>query len=482
MRILFPVSECVPFAKTGGLADVAGALPEALVHLGHEVHLIMPLYRQVRQAHPEVLPTAMRLLVLLGNERLEAEVWEYRPAKPVPGLAIHFIRFDAFFDRGGLYHGPEGDYGDNARRFSFFGRAVMEFGRLLGGPWDIVHCHDWHTGLIPAYLKTLYAHDPAFAGTRSIMTIHNLAYQGVFDSGNMGWTGLPGELYNPEAMEFWGSVNFLKTGLVFSDWNTTVSKTYAKEIQTPEYGHGLDGVLRSRGHKLSGIVNGIDTEVWNPFKDKHLPARFSSRNPEPKQKVKESLLAEQGLYAIENAPVMSLISRLDDQKGFDILADVIDRVMTLNLQIIILGTGNKKYHDLFLRMKARFPRKLAVNLCFDNALAHRIYAGSDMFLMPSKFEPCGLGQLIAMRYGAIPVVRHTGGLADTVFHFDGHKGNGFAFASYTGEALLGALKRAIEVWEKPDLWQMVMKHAMAANFSWDKSAKEYSHLYQHLRG
>jgi starch synthase len=346
----------------------------------------------------------------------------------------------------------------------------------------MVHCHDWHTGLIPVYLKTLYANEPVFAKTRSLMTIHNLAYQGLFPEHSLYWTGLPDSLNTPEALEFWGHLNFLKAGLVFSDGITTVSKTYAKEIQTPDYGHGLDGVLRGRSEHLSGIVNGIDTALWDPAKDKLIPVHFSAKEVEAKKNMKEALLVDQRLFPLEKAPVIGLISRLEDQKGLDIIADVIDRIMALNLQIVILGTGAKKYHDLFLRVKARFPRKLAVNLTFDNAMAHRIYAGSDMFLMPSKFEPCGLGQLISMRYGSIPVVRHTGGLADTVFDFDGHQGNGFSFTSYSGEALLSTLKRAVDAYEQPAIWDLLMKHAMAANFSWEKSAKEYAHLYKKMAG
>lgn len=479
MKILFPTSECVPFAKTGGLADVCGALPEALQRLGHEVHVVMPLYRQVRLSGAALTPTSIRLNIPLGQQTITLEVWHSKLPGQCPD--IHFLRYDPFYDRAELYRSLEGDYWDNDQRYILFCRGVLELGKILGRKWDIIHCHDWHTGLVPVYLKALYAQEASYAKSRSLLTVHNLAYQGFFGKESMELTGLPWSMFTPDGLEFWDHLNFLKAGLVYADWISTVSQTYAREIQGGEMGCSLDGVLRFRSSRLSGIVNGIDTSVWDPATDPFIPEHFSVQRTAKKKAVKQALLAEIGLYPLTGAPLLAMINRLDDQKGLDIFASIIDKIMEQNLQVVILGTGVKRYHDLLLRVKARFPRKLALYLTFDNELAHRIYAGSDMFLMASRYEPCGLGQLISMRYGTIPVARRTGGLADTVSDFDGRRGNGFLFDAYSGEALLAALKRATGIFAQKKIWNRLIKTAMKEDFSWARSALEYQALYQKIK-
>jgi starch synthase len=478
MNILFPVSECVPFAKTGGLADVAGALPQALAKGGHQVSVVMPMYRHIHNAGVSVTSTHLTLQVPLGQQTIPAEVWEAQLFEP--GLRIYFIQCTPFFERAELYGNGEGDYPDNDQRFVFFSRAVLELGKALKQSWDILHGHDWHTGLILVYLKTLYAAEPAYKHCKSLLTIHNLAYQGIFPPESMALTGLPTSVFNAEGVEFWGRLNFLKAGLVFSDWINTVSPTYAREIKTPEFGHGLDGVLRARGNKVSGILNGLDYAVWNPENDPLLPINYQSHERKRKLEIKAKLFEERQMFPLENAPLVALVGRLDEQKGLDILAAA-SELLHLNLQLIILGTGARKYHEYLLNLKSKFARKLSVNLEFNNELAHKIYAGADMFLMPSRFEPCGLGQLIAMRYGTVPIVRTTGGLADTVTEFDGTHGNGFTFADYSAEGLLTAVKRACEVYANPTAWEKVTHNGMLADFSWERSAGEYDRLYRQLQ-
>jgi starch synthase len=480
MKILFPVSECVPFAKTGGLADVAGALPRALAKLGHDVYLVKPLYRQTRNAGVGLNSTNLKLRVPLGGQVLTAEVWEAQ--LPTNGVQHYFIQYDPFYDRSELYRNAEGDYPDNDRRFAFFCRAVMELGKVLGQSWDIIHCHDWHTGLIPVYLKTLYAHDAVYKKCKSLMTVHNLAYHGLYPASALEATGLPASVFTADGVEFWGRLNFLKAGLMYADWINTVSPTYAREIQTSEFGHGLDGVLRFRKNELSGILNGVDYSVWNPQHDAFLPIHFQAHELERKEELKAELLEDQRLFPLEHAPLIALVSRLDEQKGLDILAEACDALLSMNVQMIVLGTGVRRFHEYLLHIKAKFARKLAVNLTFNDELAHRIYAAADMFLMPSRFEPCGLGQLISMRYGTVPVVRHTGGLADTVIEFDGVHGNGFVFHDYTGAALLTAVRRACTLYQDPAKWQLVVRNGMQADFSWERSAGEYHVLYHRLKG
>ncbi|MEW6516529.1 MAG: glycogen synthase GlgA [candidate division FCPU426 bacterium] len=478
MNILFPVSECVPFAKTGGLADVAQALPRALRRLGHSVHVVMPLYRRVWDAGVPLVKPSRFLPVPLGSGRVHTEVWQARDT--AAGHGVYFLRYDPFYSRPGLYQAMDSEYPDNDQRFILLCRGALELGKQLGLNWDMVHVHDWHTGLIPAYLKTLYAQEPAYRRAHSLMTIHNLAYQGHFPPKSFDLTGLPPGLFTPDGLEFYGGLNFLKGGLMFADAISTVSPTYAREIQTPEFGCGLDGVLRHRRADLSGILNGVDYDLWDPARDPHLPVSYGPESPEGKQQVKTALLHELGLYPLERAPLMGMVSRLDDQKGLDLVAEAMEKIMQLDVQLVMLGVGAKKHHDFFLKMKAKFPRKFALVLEFNDPMAHRIYAGSDLFLMPSLYEPCGLGQLISLRYGTIPLVRHTGGLADTIVNYQDGQGNGFSFKAYSSEALLLSVRRALEVYHRKSEWHSLVQTAMKNDFSWDRSAREYEKLYQQL--
>jgi starch synthase len=441
--------------------------------------MVLPLYRQVRNAGVGLNSTKLKLSVPLGRQVLSAEVWEAQASEN--GVHQYFIQYDPFFDRAELYHNAEGDYRDNDQRFAFFCRAVMELGISLGQSWDIIHSHDWHTGLVPVYLKTLYAQEAVYRHCRSVFTIHNLAYQGLFPRASLECTGLPESLFTAEGVEFWGRLSFLKSGLMFADWINTVSPTYAQEIQTSELGHGLDGLLRQRKHELSGILNGVDYTLWNPQTDPYLPIHFQAHELERKQELKAELLEEQRLFALPGAPLLAMVSRLDEQKGLDILEEAADSILSLNVHLVILGTGTRKFHEYLLHLKSKFARKLSVNLAFNNELAHRIYAASDIFLMPSRYEPCGLGQLIAMRYGSVPVVRSTGGLADTVTEFDGVHGNGFAFQEYTGHALATAVRHACDLYQNREVWQKVARNAMLSDFSWERAAGDYHVLYHRLK-
>ncbi|MEK6557757.1 MAG: glycogen/starch synthase, partial [Candidatus Margulisiibacteriota bacterium] len=416
MKIAFVSSEVVPFAKTGGLADVAGALPNELCKLGHEVSVFMPLYKCINRENYKLKPLLSDIAIDLGDEVVLGNAFSctLRGGK----TRIIFIEQEDFFNRAGLYQSEGKDFEDNAERFIYFSRAVLEICKRLDWKPNIVHCNDWQTGLIPVYLKSLYAHDPFFSEIRSIFTIHNLAYQGVFHKSFMEKTGLSWDLFTMDKLEFWGKLNFLKSGLVFSDLVTTVSERYSQEIQTEEYGAGLNGVLRGRKNDLFGIINGVDYKIFSPEKDTLIYKNYSSKSLEKKLENKKYLQKQVGLRSRKGVPLFGIISRLADQKGFDILSEVMESFMQLNCQLILLGTGEPKYHKLFEGLEAKYPSKLKALLKFDATMAQQIYAGCDLFLMPSRYEPCGLGQLISLKYGTIPVVRETGGLADTIIDFD----------------------------------------------------------------
>jgi starch synthase len=483
MKILFVAAEVAPFAKVGGLADVVGSLPKALEQLGHDVKILKPKYRQVDSAK-------WGLRKFIDN-------WEI--SRPLPGLQTHFdayktqlpksnvetifIANDFYFNRPEIYLEKGKDYEDNAERFAFFCRAVMAVSQGLNWQPDIVHCHDWQTALVPTYQKIFYMDDPFWKKVRSVFTIHNLAYQGLFPPEKLGILGLPDWTFQPRLVEFWGKINLMKSGLVYSDRLTTVSRRYSEEIQTQEYGCGLEGILIERKEDLSGIVNGIDYDEWNPATDSELAAHFSVKDLSGKKINKVKLLKDNHLpVKRKDTPVIGLVSRLADQKGFDIIAEVADEILSLDIQMVILGTGEPKYHELFENLQKKYPKKIAVNLKFDAYLAKMIYAGSDMFLMPSRFEPCGLGQMISLAYGTIPLVRATGGLADTIqdYNPETRTGTGFVFSNYSGADLFQTVKRAVEAYQnKPD-WSALVKNALHADFSWDASAKKYSELYLQL--
>ncbi len=480
LKILLAASEVVPFAKTGGLADVVGALPRALLKLGCEVSVVLPKYRSISPEKYKLRVAVKELRVPMGMGEMSADVLSTRLGDT--HATAYFIQNDRYFERDGYYGTAEGDYHDNAERFAFFSRAVMEMPKALKWQPDILHLNDWQAGLAAAYLKTLYRDDPDYASTRTLFTIHNMAYQGLFPKYVLPMTGIGWEEFTPDKMEFYDQVNYLKAGLVYSDALNTVSERYAEEIQTDEFGHGLQGVLKSRSPDLHGILNGIDYDEWNPATDREIPAQYTVKNHEKKAESKRKLASEMGLPFKPGVPVVGLVSRLTDQKGMDLIAEITEAFLSLDVQFVVLGTGEPRYHSLFEDLQGRFPSKMAAALRFDQRLSKMIYAGSDLFLMPSRFEPCGLGQMIAMKYGTIPLVRRTGGLADTVENLstDGKKGTGFVFDNYRGDELLFAIKRAVEAFHQPKLWKGLVQRAMQQDFSWDASAARYLELYREI--
>jgi starch synthase len=482
LKVLIASPEVVPFAKTGGLADVAGALPKALARLGHQVKVILPKYRMVDEKKFRLKEREEAPPIPIGDKLVRVELRSYGPSSTEAEYL--FVKSDHHYDRDELYKDPSTgfDYQDNDERFILFARGTLEILKAAGWQPDIIHANDWQSALIPAYLKTLYAGDPFFRHTSSVFSIHNLAYQGNFPKSTLEKIGVSEDLFYPTSQfEFWGKVNFMKAGICYADVINTVSETYAVEIQSgAEFGHGLEGVLRTRNKDLYGIVNGIDYEIWSPEKDDFISYSFSREDLSGKKKNKELLLSLCNLPRRRGrVPLIGIISRLADQKGFDLLAEIADQLMSLNLQMVILGTGDEKYHRLFERMHLKHPDRISVNLRFDNPLAHLIEAGSDMFLMPSRYEPCGLNQLYSLRYGTVPIVRKTGGLADTIEDYDSKtgKGTGFVFEEYDPSALLDAVKLALRVYRNKNVWTELMKNGMAKDFSWEASAKKYVELY-----
>src|SRR5438067_3324538 len=478
MHIAFVASESVPFSKTGGLADVVGALPRALVHLGHQVSVYVPRYRQSKLTDPQ---TVVRSITVPFDDR-------YRFCSIVSvgnqsGVQFYFVDYPPFFDRDALYGTPAGDYPDTAERFALFSRAVLEASKILGVP-QVFHCHDWQSTLVPVLLRTQYAEDPGFRDVASVFTIHNMGYQGLFPADTLPLLSLSWDLFTISKMEFFGSVNFLKGALVFSDFVTTVSKKYSQEIQTTEFGFGLEGVLRARASTVAGILNGVDYDEWSPQTDKFIVARYSPQDLAGKAECKQDLLTA---FDMRNAdlhlPVIGIVSRFAAQKGFDLIAQIMDRLAREEMIIVALGSGDKTYEDMFVRLNKQFPHKIAVKIAYDNTLAHKIEAGSDMFLMPSKYEPCGLNQIYSLKYGTVPVVRATGGLDDTIEPWDPRtgKGTGLKFTEYSGEALLLTIRQALQAFRDQSSWQTLMRNGMNKDFSWNASAKEYVRVYDRAR-
>lgn len=479
MRIVFITPEMTPFAKTGGLAEVVGSLTKEIQALGREVFCFLPKYKKVDSERWPLKPVIGRLQIPVGSEVETGRVFRYDDPS---GVKVFFLDQPEFFSRDELYGTARGDYPDNDRRFVFFQRGVLEALRHLNYKADILHCHDWQTGLVAAYLKTIYAEDSFFAKMRTLFTIHNLGYQGNFPPDSLPITGLPWEEFKMERLEFWGKMSFLKGGLVYADELTTVSPRYAGEIQTKEFGCGLEGVLHLRRDRLVGIVNGIDPEEWNPEKDPDLPSPFSSKKLEGKEGSKAALQKENRFKVDPKIPLLGVVSRLVDQKGLDILGPAVEDFVKRGLQFVLLGTGEDKYHQVFKLLAEKYPRQVGVQILFDAKMAKRIYAGSDIFLMPSRYEPCGLGQMISFRYGTVPLVRETGGLADTVRDFDPQTGSGtgFVFKKHETKALLEALDRALGVYQDPELWQKLVQNGMKQDFSWQASAKKYIQLYDRV--
>ena len=475
MQIAFAASECVPFSKTGGLADVVGALPRALAAAGHEVSVYVPKYRQTRLTDAR---TVVRSITVPFDDR-------YRFCSVVAGgnhsgVHFYFVDYPPFFDRDALYGTSSGDYPDNAERFALFSRAVLEASKILGVP-QVFHCHDWQSALIPVLLRTQYAEDPAFREVATVFTIHNMGYQGLFSPDTLPLLMLPWDLFTISKMEFFGNVNFLKGALVYSDFITTVSRKYSQEIQTSEFGFGLEGVLRDRAATVTGILNGVDYDEWSPEADKFIVAKYSPQDLSAKAKCKQDLLTAFGITNPDlQLPVIGIVSRFAAQKGFDLISQIMDRLAREEMIVVALGSGDKPYEEMFVRLQKQFPRKIAVKIAYDNALAHKIEAGSDMFLMPSKYEPCGLNQIYSLKYGTVPIVRATGGLDDTIEPWNPRtgKGTGFKFTEYNGEALLLTIKEALRAFRDQASWQTLMRSGMSKDFSWNASAKEYVRVYE----
>lgn len=453
LKVLLASSEVVPFAKTGGLADVAGSLPIALEEMDVDIRVIMPKYASVK---------------VKGDE-----------ATLNKNVKIYFVENDDYFNRKELYGDKFGDYVDNLDRFAFFSREVLERCKKENFSPDIIHCNDWQTALIPVYLNTIYKYDSFFAKTKTLFTIHNMAYQGLFDREQFPKIGLDWALFSINYFEFYGKVNLMKAGLIYADAISTVSPTYAKEILTKEFGCGLEGVLKTREKSLYGILNGIDYDVWNPAKDSRIFKKYSIDSMGDKYTNKEMLQKELGLKVDRDIPMIGLISRLADQKGLDLLAKIIDELLNMKVQFVLLGTGDNKYHILMTKMAKRHPKHASINLKFDAVLAQKIYAASDLFLIPSRYEPCGLGQMISFKYGTIPVVRQTGGLKDSVqeFNMKTMNGNGFTFEEYRSDHFFAAIKRGLSMHKNTAVWEELVKKVMGLDYSWEASAKEYVNLY-----
>jgi len=477
VHVLFAASECVPYSKTGGLADVVGALPRAVAELGHQVTVYLPLYRQTRLKNPK---TVIASITVPFDDR-------YRFCSVLDGgqqhgIQFYFIDYPPFYDRDALYGTPLGDYHDNPERFALYCRAVLEAAKILGVP-DVFHCHDWQTALIPVLLRTLYDEDPSFSEIPTVFTIHNMGYQGIFSPDTLPLLMLPWDLFTITKLEFFGKVNFLKGALTYSDFITTVSRKYAQEIQTVEYGFGLEGVLRSRNPNVAGILNGVDYNEWNPETDCHIAAHFSPDSLDGKKECRRDLLSNFSLDPESTTPIIGIVSRFAAQKGFDLISLAADRLARENVTVVTLGAGDKDYEDLFRRLVRQYPGHFAVKVGYDNDLAHKIEAGSDIFLMPSRYEPCGLNQIYSLKYGTVPIVRATGGLDDTIDPYDMRtgKGTGFKFHEYTPEALLTTVRAALACYAKPSEWRKLMLNGMSKDFSWTVAGREYIRIYERLR-
>ncbi|TYR82039.1 glycogen synthase GlgA [Priestia megaterium] len=471
MNVLFAVSECVPFIKTGGLADVAGSLPKELQKLGTNVSVIMPKYGLISEHYKERMILKKVIYVQVGWRRQYCGI----ELLELDGIHYVFIDNEYYFKRDSLY----GHY-DDAERFSFFCKAVLEAIPFLECEPDIIHCHDWHTAMIPFLLRSHY---DIYDHVQTVFTIHNLKFQGIFPKSNLyELLSLNDYHFTTSQLEFYGNLNFMKAALVSADKITTVSPTYRNEIQTPYYGEQLDGLLRQRSQDLLGIINGIDEQFYDPEHDSLIPYNYSVKQLDQKLKNKKDLQTYFELEVKEDAPLLSMVTRLTKQKGLDLVKCVFNEMMDLGIQMIVLGTGEHEFEQFFIEMERQYPQQVKTIIGFDEALAHRVYAGSDLFLMPSQFEPCGLGQLIALRYATIPIVRETGGLNDTVISYNEYseEGNGFTFANYNAHDMLYTIERAVSFYHNHEVWHKVMVDAMSRDYSWAQSAFKYNQLYSNL--
>lgn len=474
MKVMFAVSECVPFIKSGGLADVAGSLPKELVKQGTEVTIIMPKYRDIPEKYLSSLEKVMDFRVQVGwrNQYCGLEKLEQ------DGITFYFIDNEDYFKRPGLY-----GYFDDGERFSFFNRAVLESLSYLSYYPDIIHCHDWHTAMIPFMLNVDYKWRREYSQIKTVFTIHNLQFQGIMPRGALGdLLNLNDDYFTTDQLEFYGNINFMKAALIASDKITTVSPTYMKEIQTDYYGEKLNQLLTLRQSDLTGIINGIDEEVYNPATDDVIIQKYSNTNISGKVQNKLDIQKLFGLKEDETIPIISMITRLTSQKGLELVRHVFHEIMEENVQFLVLGTGDPEFENFFREMEFKYPDKCKAYIGFDESLAHKIYAGADLFLMPSKFEPCGLGQLIALQYGNIPIVRETGGLNDTVFSYNEltNSGNGFSFTNFNAHDMLYTIRRALHLYEDKDVWSTIVKNAMTMDNSWAQSAFKYNQLYAEL--
>jgi starch synthase len=480
LKVLFVSPEVVPFAKSGGLADVAGSLPPALKRLGVDIRIVMPFYRSVKEGDFKSNVVKEKLAIPIGKQMINARARETRNFEDVP---VYFLESEELFDRPNLYGSYMGDYYDNLERFTLLSRGALELSLYLNFIPDIVHCHDWQTGIIPALLKGPYSKATKFDHTSTIFTIHNMGYQGNFPKEKLTATGLPvADFFHPEGLEYWGNISLLKSGIVYGDVITTVSPTYAQEIQTPEYGVGMEGVLQKRKEVIKGIINGVDYSIWNPETDPHIEINYAILNMAGKKKCKEALIKEMKLKKLyKNKPLIGIISRLDLQKGFDLLLSSLDRIMEMDIALILLGSGDPEMEKAFSKAAYKYKGKIGLETGFNNPLAHRIMAGADLFLIPSRYEPCGLTQMYALKYGTVPIVRATGGLNDTINDFDGEKGNGFKFHGYEPSSLLKAIEKAVTLFQDKTKWKKLMSNGMKEDFSWERSARRYLELYESMK-
>lgn len=482
MNIIYLASEIFPFAKVGGLADVAGSLPNEITKLGHKVTLFLPKYGSIDEKKFKLKKTNIKYEIKLAGKKYPCKLWQSKDAiicpEPVEGRripTIYFIENEKIFGKGGVYEGK-----NLLLKFSLFCHASLEAAKQINFKPDIINCNDWHTALVPVLIKTTFKDEPFFKNVKTALSIHNIGYQGNFPVKQLSQTGL--DISTLSILEFDKQINLMKAGIITSDVINTVSPTYAKEIKTEQYGHGMEFFLKNR--PVHGILNGADYQQWDPKNDKYIAKKYDKKTVKNKKLCKADLQKTCGLKK-DDVFVAGMVTRLVVQKGFDILAKVIDDILKLDLQLVVLGTGEKKYEKLFKGLQKKYPDKVSINLKFDNPLAHKIEAGADAFLMPSKYEPCGLNQIYSLKYGTPPIVRKTGGLADTVINFDptnadGSKGTGFVFTNYDADELLAAVREAFEMYGFEKAWNKLVKNAMSADFSWKKSAKEYVRMYREV--